>query len=483
MPRRNYTKGHNKPQGDVTLSIPHLWIPRSYQRDLVYAMPANAAGTPERTRRRLMLRWHRRAGKDLTALALTIREMSQRPGLYWHILPTFRQAKSVLWDGSDDHAVPFLSRFPERLIKTKNETELMIELDPFPGQPSGSFWQARGADDKDSLRGSNPVGIVLSEFSEMDEGLWPEVLQPIIEANHGWALFIFTPKGRNHVYKLFTMAEANKEKWFTQSLTIDDTRHDAPGEDGLPCVTQEQVEEMRREGVQDAIIQQEYYVKWDGFLRGTIFGDLVTAARKDGRITRAPFDSNRPVGTCWDIGRTDSTAIWFYQRARQEICFIDYYEDNLKGADYYAKLLREKPYLVSRIILPHDARVKGFTASYSTEEYFQRVFRGVTVAEKTSIQSGIDMTRRLFSKFVFDEAKCARGIECLENYRRKWDDDKHDFSGEPIHSEYSHGADALRTGVVGGIDQPLDFNTEENQRNPILAMTDFSIFEPMEHVN
>jgi len=474
----------NEPQGPVTVSIPHLWSPRHYQVELLKRMPANHEQTPLMTKDRFVLVWHRKAGKDLTALALTIREMARRPGYYVHVLPTFKQAKSILWDGTDDKAIPFMDRFPRSIIKDKNETELQVVLKPFPGHPgfnqpgaNGPIWQLRGADDIDSLRGPNYVGAVLSEFSEMDPLVWTAVIQPVLEQNGGWAMFIFTPKGRNHSYDLYEMAKKNPERWFAQLLTVEDTRRDAKDEDGSYCVSPERIAQLRKEGVPEEIIQQEYYVSFTGFLRGTIFGDLVTAARKDGRITRVPFNSAYPVGTCWDIGRTDSTAIWFYQRIRQEILFIDYLEDALKGADYYAKLLREKPYLISKVILPHDARVKGFTATQSTEEYFQRVFRNVTVAEKASIQSGVDMTRRMFSRFVFDESKCGRGIECLENYRRKWSDEAKDYSGEPIHSEWSHGADALRTGVVGGLDYPLEFNEESGTRNPTMAESDFRIFE------
>jgi hypothetical protein len=467
----------NQPQGPVTIDIPHMWKPRSYQFDVLRAMPANKSATPHLTRDRFVLPWHRKAGKDLTALALTIREMAVRPGYYVHILPTFKQAKSIVWDGQDDKAVPFMDRFPKELVKDKNETELQVTMNPFPGQPSGPIWQLRGADDIDSLRGPNYVGAVLSEYSEMDPLVWSAVIQPVLEQNGGWAMFIFTPKGRNHSYQLFEMAKQQPHRWFTQLLTINDTKRDAAGEDGSPCVSEERILQLRAEGVPEEIIQQEYFVSFTGFLRGTIFGDLVTMARKEGRITRVPYNSSYPVGTIWDIGRTDSTAIWFYQRIGQQICFIDYLEDSLKGADYYAKLLREKPYIITKLILPHDARVKGFTATHSTEEYFQRVFRGVSVAEKASVQSGIDMTRRMFSRFVFDEAKCARGIECLENYRRKWDETAHDYSGEPIHSEFSHGADALRTGVIGGLDTPMDWLNDSLTRNPTQASTDFSMFQ------
>jgi phage terminase large subunit len=477
MARRLKTKGLNVPTGPISLNIPHLWSPRTYQRALVRAMPFEKS--PE-SRNRFVIVWHRRAGKDLTCLSLTIREMCTRVGYYVHILPKLNQAKPILWDGKDRMGVPFIDRFPAALIKDKNETELQVILKPLPGQPGygdpnaqGSIWQVRGADEPDRLRGPNYVGVVFSEYSEMDPYVW-SVVQPVLEANGGWAIFNFTPKGRNHSWKQLDMAQKNPGTWFSQVLTINDTKADAPGEDGLAIVKPEQITQMQAEGTPEDQIQQEYYCSFTGFLHGTIFGDLVTAARRDKRVTRVPHNSNLPVGTCWDIGRTDATAIWFYQRVGQEICFIDYLEDSLKGADFYAKAVREKPYNIAKVILPHDASHKGFTTAVTTEQFFKRVFRGVSVAPKMALQNGIDVTRRLFSRCVFDEQKCARGIECLENYRRKWDDDKKDYSGEPIHNEYSHGADAFRTGAQGGMDAPLDF--EEHRSNPKGAMTDFSIF-------
>lgn len=475
MARRTATRALQAPVGPQNFTLPYLWSQRSYQNPLCCAMPFNP-GTKELHRKRLMLCWHRRAGKDLTALALTVCQMlSNPPGLYWHILPTFRQAKTALWDGIDDGGIPFMDRIPQGLIAQKNETELQVVLKPVGNYRTGAVWQLRGADDINSLRGANPIGVVLSEYSEMKEAVWTEVIQPILEQNGGWAMFIFTPKGRNHSFKLFTMAQSDP-LWFAQRLTIDQTKRDAVGENGEPCVTPQQIEQMRKEGVPEWSIQQEYYCSFEGFLRGTIFGDLVDMARKEGRIGNFPHVSNLPVGVLMDIGRTDATALWFYQRVGQQIVFIDYFEDTLQGADYYARKMREKPYLISKVILPHDARVKGFTATESPEQFFRRMFRGVTVAPKLALQTGIDMTRRIFSKCYFDQTKCATGIDHLENYRRKYNEDLHDYSGEPIHDEHSHGADAFRMGAQGGMEYPLEFDEERSKRNPHMAETDFSIF-------
>ena len=59
------------------------------------------------------------------------------------------------------------------------------------------IWQMAGSDNFDSLVGSNPVGVVFSEWALSHPDAW-EYLRPILVENDGWALFIYTPRGRNH---------------------------------------------------------------------------------------------------------------------------------------------------------------------------------------------------------------------------------------------------------------------------------------------
>jgi len=418
---------------------------RSYQRAPLVARRAGC--------KRFVSVWHRRAGKDRTWLAITLTEMLERVGVYFHVFPSLNQGRRDLWDNivhentnGIERPVPMLSMFPPELVHSRNETEMQIRL------INGSVWQIMGADSTEAierLRGPNPIGIVFSEYSFMLSEAW-DTLSPVLAENGGWAAFVYTPKDEGHGFKLYNYAKESPE-WFAQLLTIDDTRRDAVGESGGPVISREEIEELRKQGQREENIQREYYCSFKGFLHGTIYGDLVALARLDNRITRVPYTVNLPVGTCWDIGVTDATAVWFYQRLGQQILFIDYHEDNQKGAQHYARVLREhKPYMYGRLILPHDAR-------WSAEDLFSSLgFRGVGVARKIPVQAGIDSTRQIFSRFVFDEIKCARGITCLERYAREWDETLKTFRVQPRHDEYSHGADALRTGVVGGFD-PLEF--------------------------
>jgi hypothetical protein len=54
----------------------------------------------------------------------------------------------------------------------------------------------------------------------------------------------------------------------------------------------------------------------------------------------------------------------------------------------------------------------------------------------------------------FDKDKCERGIDCLRMYRAEYDDKNQVLKTRPLHDWASHGADAMRTGVMGFDDEP-----------------------------
>lgn len=196
-----------------------------------------------------------------------------------------------------------------------------------------------------------------------------------------------------------------------------------------------------------------------------------------------------PVGCCLDIGRSDGTAIWFFQTLAREIRLIDYlafratHLDGQSAAHYAIKRIREKPYYVSRIILPNDAQITGYSASQSTYQVFAEAFPDVVLLDKAPVQQGIEMVRNLGPKLVFDLIPCERpqendmpgGIESLLEYRRAWNKDRLDFSGEPIHDQFSHGADALRYGAMEGF-TPLEWADEEAMAGGKQAVTQFNVF-------
>ena len=456
MARRTRTKALSPPKGPVTLTLPYRYVPRSYQDGIYEAVT-------EKGCQRAVIVWPRRHGKDLTCLAVTQRKMVERPGLYWHIYPTKVRGRLAMWDGQDEAGVPFLTRWPRALIadnpngpggKAINDVEMKIDFKPLPGQPAGSSWQVMGGDNPDNLAGPNPVGVIFSEYQDHDPRCWTKIIQPILANNGGFAVFDFTPQGENHAYDLFRMAQRNP-KWFCQILTVADTVRDAPGEDGSAVTPErddpahpdrESVEEMRRTGTPEEDIQSQQYCSFKGSTRGSIFGDLVTAAETDKRVEFVPYEVTLPVGTAWDIGR-DTTAIWFYQDVGMARNLIDYHEEAGKDLAYFVHLLTErKLYRYGEHCFPHDMAVTEWTATESRLQQAEKALRApCIVAPKMSVEDSIDATRRLFRRLRFDAVKCVDGLTALRSYKFQWDEKKSCFSREPVHDWASHGGSALRT--------------------------------------
>lgn len=194
----------------LDITIPYQYQPRKYQKEALAALDSGFT--------RGIWVWHRRSGKDKTAFGAVVPSRAfTRIGTYFYILPTYSQAKKVIWDGIDKDGNRFLDHIPKEVIKSLNETDMQIEL------INGSIIQLIGADNIDRIVGTNPIGVVFSEYSLMKPGVW-EFIRPILAENGGWALFIFTPRGMNHAWKLLQVALANPTEWYVSILNVEDTQ-------------------------------------------------------------------------------------------------------------------------------------------------------------------------------------------------------------------------------------------------------------------
>src|SRR3990172_7775835 len=221
--------------------LPYKYVPRSYQKPFFYAMHYEQ-------KKRACIVWHRRAGKEKTCWNYVITMACERVGSYYYFFPTNIQGRKVLWDGMDASGFPFLSHIPTELLDgDPNQTEMKIRL------CNGSLIQVIGTDNYDSARGTNPIGCVFSEYSYQDPRVW-DTFRPILAENGGWAIFNFTPNGKNHASDLYEMALKTPE-WFCQVLTVLDTVR----EDGTPIITPEAIQAERIAGMDEEMIQQEFY--------------------------------------------------------------------------------------------------------------------------------------------------------------------------------------------------------------------------------
>ena len=215
----------------------------------------------------------------------------------------------------------------------------------------------------------------------------------------------------------------------------------------FPDVLRKEMEDLK------ARDYEKYLHIWEGelqaFADGAYYKQQLIDARADGRITKVAYDPILKVYTVWDLGIGDSTAIWFAQLDGKNVRLIDYYEMSGEGLPHYAKVLQNKPYIYGNHFAPHDIRVRELGSGKSRIEQAAALGIAFDIVPNISVDDGIAAARASLPLCWFDEVKCARGLDCLANYHREWDDDRLDWRLRPEHDWSSHGADAFRYLAVG----------------------------------
>ena len=414
----------------MEISVPHDWRPRDYQLDLWNYL--------EKGGKRAVAVWHRRAGKDLVSINWCASQALKRKGLYWHLLPTYNQGRKIVWDGMTKEGRSFIEHFPKDLWASVNNTDMRLEL------KNGSIYQIVGTDNVDRLVGSNPLGVVFSEYSLQDPRAW-NLVRPILAENGGWALFIYTARGRNHGYDMFNMASGN-ERWFSQRLTVEDTK----------AVSMEAIEDERGAGMPEELIQQEFYCSFDAPLVGSYYGSLMAKALAEERIKDVPYEPRLEVHTAWDLGMGDSTAIIFFQQHGNEYRIIDFYENQGEGIPHYVKIIREKDYVYGKHIAPHDIKVREMGTGKSRWEVARDLGLRFYICPYILIEDGIEAARTIIPRCYFDTKRCNYLVEALRQYRKDYDDKRNAHRDKPLHDWTSHAADAFRYLALGTRDLNID---------------------------
>jgi len=420
------------------LRLPYQWAPRAYQRGLWNYL--KDGGT------RAVMCAHRRWGKDEVCLHHTACAAFERVGNYWHMLPEYAQARKAIWDGVNSHSGKkrIDEAFPLAVRESTNDQEMKIKF------KNGSTWQVVGSDNVNSLVGSGVAGMVFSEYALSNPSSWG-YLSPILEENGGWAIFISTPRGHNHFESMLETAR-REAGWFAEVSRADDT----------DVFTATQLTAQLRE-LQDlhgveyglAMWRQEYFASFDAAVIGSIWGDCVLQAEQQGRILDFDILRDCPVDTGWDLGRTDSTSIWFRQLHGKDINILDHHSSHGKDIPFYVALLLEKArdhqIRYRTHWLPHDARPRTLAAGgQSILQQFHEAAKvhpelgRFAIVPRLDVQEGIQAARATFPSCRFHKTRCEKGLNSLRQYHREWDDERKLFLDVPVHDFSSHDADAFR---------------------------------------
>lgn len=425
------------------------FVPRSYQVPILDAVENKGY-------RRVLAILPRRAGKDIAAWNLMIREALRKPAVYFYLLPTYSQARKVIFDSVTNDGMRVIDYIPREVVASINSQEMKIRF------LNGSLIQLAGSDNYDNLMGTNAYGMVFSEYALQDPRAY-QYLRPILVANGGWAVFISTPRGKNHLWELYNIAKESPD-WFAYRLTVEDTNH-------IPLA---EIERERASGeISDDLIAQEYYCSFDQGIEGAYYSKYLDRMRVKGQIGPVPWEAGFKVHTAWDIGVRDSTTIIFFQIIGQMVRIIDCYDKSKEGLEHYVKILESKPYSYGMHIAPHDIGVTEWGSGITRLEKARQLGIKFTLANDVSIQDGIEAVRTALSRVCIEEKAAGPLIKALENYRQEFDIKRKVYKSNPLHDWSSHYADAMRYLCVslnklrpGTSAEDLDRRWRESQQGP-----------------
>lgn len=296
----------------------------------------------------------------------------------------------------------------------------------------------------DNTRGYHPEIIVMDEVADLPYDLFDSVIYPMLNpaiAAGWWRLTaIGTVKGdQNKFYEFYLRGlDENFTNW--NSLVVKASQSSAYKPEQL---------EMIKQNLGIAEFEQEYECNWhSNVIVGSIFGNFYRQFAEKKLQANMCWDPSYPVYTSWDLGLTDSTAIWFFQVKGDTVIFIDYLEDSGQLVPFYADQLLKKPYTYALCIVPFDGLrgdMRGEPISTQLEHFGFRVARTPACPSKTT---QIHAARELLQRCYFQPDTTELGRSRLVNYKYVIDPKtglpRQNRNGNMVdHDENSHGADAF----------------------------------------
>lgn len=376
-------------------------------------------------------------GKDLTLLNCAIDQCLQKTCLVMYAGVNYGAVRKTLWDAIDSDGKKFLEYIPPRLIEKVNQSEMKITF------VNGSILQFVGADSHhSSFRGTNPFGIVLSEYAYYDDPTVLDTVMPIVTANSGWVCLASTPQGKNSFYTIYKMAQELPD-WWTYLRTVHETKHIPP-----------EALEAERKRMSPELFAQEYECSFERGISGAIFGTALNSLRKEGHITSVTWEPGLLVHTAWDIGLStgNETTIIFFQVVGDGtvIRIFDCYSSSQLGLDAYAAIIQSKPYRYGVHLGPHDLAVREWGAGAITRyEKARNLDIEFTVLPQVLLSDQVENALTHFPKVWIDSVKCKSLIDALENYYREWDEQRQVYKRNPVHNWASNYSSAFMAIFIG----------------------------------
>ncbi len=213
-----------------------------------------------RSRFRVVVKGRQSGGTLLAVVEIALYAMSHSRVTLWWVTSSYR---------TKDKAWRELTRVtPSKIIRKKHEGELYIEL------RNGSRISIKSADAPESLVSETLHGVVLDEFAQYSDVIWPMHLQPMLATTGGWALFVGAPRGLNWAHDLFQRGVRGEDGWASFRWASIES----------PYVSRDDVERAQRE-LPDRIFRQEWeaeFVEGGGSVFRGVDGCIGPVGEADG---------------------------------------------------------------------------------------------------------------------------------------------------------------------------------------------------------
>jgi len=406
----------------------HRLPPRNYQPEI-----AEAYNDPDIDE--LLLIIARRGGKTTHVFAeCVVPDLVKQVQTIVLVYPTAKMGFRNFWNNIEDDGFKTIEHMPKELVarQSNSEDDMRMEL------INGSVFMVVGSTNVEALRGANGKKYIFDEFADMPiEAV--NVVAPIVEANGGKMLYMGTPKidGIN--------GETMRRMHF-RFKTIDSKY--TCYVDATQYMSAEQLEKSRQGYIlrngNDFKYRQEMLLDWGQSSQSSYYGEIMSKKDKDGSIGEWAYNPAHPVYTAWDLGRSDSMVVLFFQYYKNKVRLIDSYETTEFGLNTVLPAIQSKPYVYGWHFLPHDGTVASLNDNVRRIDYMhQQGMTNVSTLKREGVSIGIGYVKDWLPKMLINLPTTSDLTRKVRVYKRKFNPNTGEYVG-PEHNSASHIADALR---------------------------------------
>ncbi len=321
------------------------------------------------------------------------------------------------------------------------------------------------AEQFDMLRGRLRRELVPTDDYQSNIPAYDELVQWLQEQPTGFRQMMIGANAAGHNWTWYRWIHKPRDEY---------EAHEAVTEDNIDNLPADFIADIRALELDSPRKYNRYalnsYEDYD--MEGAFYAGLMSNALKEGRVDIPDlYDNGEPVYTAWDLGTraSDTTVIWCFQRIKNEVWFIDYYENYGEGMDHYNNWLNSKDYDYRNHYLPHDAKAAQMGKTIQRRDEVLRELRegkheSVKIVQNHNIEDRIAHARKGLPRCRFS-SRCETGVHGLNNYKAKRNEilsteNKPVFSPEPLHDWSSNAADGFGYALYG-VDHKGYFSHED----------------------